>query len=172
MIRYILDRLRIDGEHLINNSENEEKIDHDGTRGRFRELLIDNILSHWLPPYVLCGTGTIISDNDVVREATQDDIILFDRSLSPPILASQNLREGLFLFNSVLARIEVKSTVKNQHYVDFCKSSLELSKMKFSVRPGFENSFTAPFNLFFAYKSDSKTNDNFELKRLIDARRN
>ena len=166
---YILERLTADASHLLKNSVNEEKIQHAGLRGRFRELLIENILSPWLPPYVSCGTGTIIAHNHVQRESTQDDIILFDKSLTPPILASSNLREGVFLFNSVIARIEVKSTVKNEDFRKFCNSSIELSKMKYSVRSSSAPLFTAPFNVLFAYKSDVVTKDNFELSRLKNA---
>lgn len=169
MKNYILERLRADGSHLLRNSVNEEKIQHDGLRGRFRELLIENILSPWLPPYVSCGTGTIIAHNHVQRESTQDDIILFDKSLTPPILASNNLREGIFLFNSVLARTEVKSTIKNEDFRKFCSSSLELSEMKYSVRSSSAPIFTGPFNLLFAYNSDANKGENFELQRLKNA---
>jgi hypothetical protein len=170
MKNYILERLRLDGLHLLNSSINEEKVKHHGLRGRFRELLIENILSPWLPPYVLCGTGTIIANNYIKRKFTQDDIILFDSSLTPPILASKNLREGVFLYNSVLARIEVKSTVKNKDLRKFCSSSLELSNMAYSVHSLNKKNFTAPFNLFFAYSSDAKNNNkNFEIKRLKNA---
>jgi hypothetical protein len=130
-------------------SFNEEKVQHSGLRGRFRELLIDNILSPWLPPYVACGTGTIIASKNIRRESTQDDIILFDKSLTPPILASQSSAEGIFLYNSVLARIEVKSTVTRQFAKDFCSSSLELSKLEVSTwECKYPLSQTASFRLF------------------------
>ncbi len=169
MKNYILERLRADASHLLSNSLNEEKIQHHGLRGRFRELLIENVLAPWLPPYVSCGTGTIIAHNHVQRESTQEDIILFDKSLTPPILALSSLREGVFLYNSVIARIEVKSTIENPHFIEFCNSSLELHGMQYSVRSPSAPLFTAPFNLFFAYKSDAVTGGNFELQRLKNA---
>lgn len=154
MLNYILERLKNDALHLLKAAENEEKVAHLGLRGRFRELLVDNLLSPWLPPYVSCGTGIIISQEDIKRNHTQDDIILFDRSLTPPILASNNLREGAFLFNSVLARIEVKSCITLSGFHNFCESSQEMSRMKFSARTNFETPVTGPLNLLFAYKSD------------------
>jgi len=150
---------------------NEEKIQHTGLRGRLRELLIDNILTPWLPPYVLSGTGTIIEAENLKRESTQDDIILFDKTLAPPILGSSNTKEGIFLFNSVLARVEVKSTVTRGFMKDFCSTSLELSKLKFAVGNDFSANYFGAFNLFFAFKSDAdleNKNDNFELKRLVE----
>lgn len=171
MNNYILDKLRADSLHLIHLSANEEKVQHTGLRGRLRELLIDNILTPWLPPYVLSGTGTIIEAENLKRESTQDDIILFDKTLAPPILGSNNTKEGIFLYNSVLARVEVKSTVTRGFMKDFCATSLELSKLKFTVGDNFAQNYFGAFNLFFAFKSDAdleNKNQNFELKRLIE----
>ncbi len=152
MNSYILDKIQADSLHLINLSENEEKVQHAGLRGRLRELLIDNILTPWLPPYVLSGTGTIIEAENLKRESTQDDIILFDKTLAPPILGLNNTKEGIFLFNSVLARVEVKSIVTKVFMKDFCSTSFELSKLRFTVGPNFNAIYFGAFNLFFAYK--------------------
>ncbi len=171
MNNYILDKLKADSLHLIHLSLNEEKIQHAGLRGRLRELLINNILTPWLPPHVLSGTGTIIEAENLKRESTQDDIILFDKTLAPPIFGSSNIKEGIFLYNSVLARVEVKSTVTRGFMKDFCKTSLELSKLKFSVGDGFTQNYFGTLNLFFAFKSDADSgnkNKNFELKRLVE----
>src|SRR5690242_19337114 len=106
MNKYIRTRVRMDASHLNTLSENEENIQHMGLRGRFRELLIDNLLTPWLPPYAACGTGMVVDVNDHVRESTQDDIIVFDKSLVPSVLASPGAPEGLFPLDGVLARIE------------------------------------------------------------------
>ena len=112
MNEYLLSRLRADAAHILAQARNEEQLQHQGLKGRFRELLIDNLLAPWLPPYILCGTGMIIAAENQVRQNTQDDIIIYDRSLVPPILASPNhAPEGVFLYNSVMARIEVESTL-------------------------------------------------------------
>lgn len=166
MNNYILDKLRADSSHLIDSSKNEEKISHNGLRGRFRELLINNILIPWLPPYVRCGTGTIIATENKIRESTQDDIIIYDLSINPPVLVSDKAPEGVFLYNSVLVRIEVKSTLNREGLREFCTSSQELSKMNFSAH-GITQSYTGCFNILFAYKSDSKGDEDFELKRLF-----
>ena len=138
-------------------------------KGRFRELLIDNFLAPWLPPYIACGTGIIIAEKNKERNATQDDIILYDRSLSPPVMASTSAPEGVFLYNSVLARIEVKSEIKKAHISSFVDSSLEISKLKFSTRPGCKEGLFGAFNLLFAFKTDSTSNKDpdHELRRLI-----
>jgi hypothetical protein len=171
MNQYILDKLRADSSHLMELSKNEEKVQHTGLRGRLRELLIDNILTPWLPPYVLTGTGTIIEAVNLKRESTQEDIILFDKTLAPPILGSNNTKEGIFLYNSVLARIEVKSTATRASLKDFASTSSELSELKFTVRKGFTATYSGAINLFFAFKSDADPQNkepDFELIRLIE----
>ena len=168
MDEYILSRLRSDATHVIALAEHESRLQHLGLKGRFRELLIDNILTPWLPPYVSCGTGMIIAAENKRRDSTQDDIIIYDKSLAPPVLASNSAPEGVFLLNSVLARVEVKSTLRRKDAKDFVKSSLEIADMKFSVRPNCVSALESPFNLLFAFASDAKGGDDpdFEVKRL------
>ena len=103
---YLINRVLAAAEHTLRRAQLESSVQHLGLRGRFRELLVAELLQPWLPPYVACGSGMIIDVNNKKRQSTQDDIILFDRSLTPPILATESLSlEGVFLYNSVLARI-------------------------------------------------------------------
>jgi hypothetical protein len=171
MNEYLLDRLRCDASHVLELAGHESELQHAGMRGRFRELLIDNFLAPWLPPYVACGTGMIMAAENKARKATQDDIILYDRSLCPPIMASVSAPEGVFLYNSVLARIEVKSKVIKAHMGSFIDASLEIADLKFSVRPDCKQGLSGAFNLLFAFASDLTRNGdpNKELRRLTDA---
>lgn len=168
MNKYIIDRLRADANHLLLLAENEDKLQHQGMKGRFRELLIDNILSPWLPPDVKCGTGMIIGGENFRRDSTQDDVILYDKSLCPPVLVSDGAPEGIFLYNSVLARIEVKSTLNRSELNKFVRASIDISKFKVDVRPGCDALFTGALNMLFAYKSDQKIEEDKELKRLVE----
>jgi hypothetical protein len=89
MDSYILNRLRADASHVLELAKQQGELQHQGIKGRFRELLINNLLAPWLPPYCECGTGMIIQgDGNVYRDSTQDDIIIYDRSITPPILVS------------------------------------------------------------------------------------
>jgi hypothetical protein len=167
---YILNRLRIDAAHVLERAKGESNVQHPGVKGRFREILIDNMLLPWLPPYVSCGTGTIIDGSMTSRKFTQDDVIVYDRSLAPPILAgTRQLEEGRFLYNSVLARIEVKSTLKHDDIRKFVRASVELSSLKMSVRPKSVSKIDAPYNLLFAYESEAKGDGDrdFQLRRII-----
>lgn len=168
MNKYIIDRLRSDAGHLLALAENEGKLQHQGMKGRFRELLIDNLLSPWLPPDVRCGTGMIIGGENLIREATQDDIVIYDKSLCPPVLVSDQSPEGVFPFNSVLVRIEVKSILSRAELVKFVVASIEIAQFKVDVRPGCTKKYTSALNMLFAYKSDQKPEGDRELHRLID----
>jgi len=170
MDTYILERLRCDAEHVIKLAKQQGEIEHLGLKGRFRELLIDNILAPWLPPYVTCGTGMIIAAENKKRQSTQDDVILYDNSLCPPVLASKNAPEGVFLFNSVIARIEVKSKLTRKDIRNFITSSQEIASLKFSVQEGCITELCGAFNLLFAFDSDAKGEDDcdFQIKRLYE----
>jgi hypothetical protein len=168
MDNYILQRLRADAGHLLALSENERKLPHPGVKGRFRELLIDNLLSPWLPPDVRCGTGMIIDNCNGRTEATQDDIVLYAKSLCPPVLASDQAPEGVFLYNSVLARIEAKSTLNRSELVKFVSAASEIFKLRVNVQTGCDKQHVGALNLLFAYKSDLTSGNDSELTRLID----
>jgi hypothetical protein len=117
--------------------------------------------------------GMIIAAENKRREFTQDDIILYDETLCPPVLASNNAPEGVFLFNSVIARIEVKSELTRSDIKNFVESSVEISNLQFSVRPDYrppdcKEGVFGPFNLLFAFDSDAggKGKPDYELERL------
>jgi hypothetical protein len=167
MNEYILQRLRADAGHLLSLAANEGKLNHPGVKGRFRELLIDNILSPWLPPDLHCGTGMILANNNVRKDATQDDVVLYAKSLCPPVLASSEAPEGIFLYNSVLARIEVKSKLNRTELTKFVAAAKEIAGLKVDVREGCTVQFTGALNLLFAYESDLTSDQDSDLKRLI-----
>src|SRR5437763_1026694 len=111
MNTYIRARMKADAVHLVARAKVEELVVHKGLRGRFRELLVDALRSPWLPPYAGCATGMIVDVEDRVREATQEDIVIFDQSIVPAVLAHAGAMEGVFPMDGVLARVEVKSTL-------------------------------------------------------------
>jgi hypothetical protein len=176
MDNYILDRLRLDASHFLARAEQESSLPHDGMMGRFRELLIDNILTPWLPPYVSCGTGMIIEANNKHRRFTQDDIIVYDKSLTPPIMAAGNhTTDGVFLFNSVLERIEVKSNLTKDDIRNFVAASNDLSRMEFTVQEILKEGLEGAHNLLFAYNTLSKGTGakgkgdvNYQLRRVTE----
>jgi hypothetical protein len=172
MDNYILERLRADANHAMAIADQQKVLQHQGLKGRFRELVINNLLAPWLPPYCACGTGMIIQGgSNVVRESSQDDIIVYDCSLTPPVLASSQAPEGIYLYNSVLIRMEVKSTVSLNAARDFARSSKELSQLLLTVEDGCpKGRFLGAINTFVAFATDLTNDDpDSELRRFIQA---
>ncbi len=56
-MNYVLERLRSDSRHLSELATIDGQIGHPGVKGRFRELLLNNLLIPWLPSGMVCGTG-------------------------------------------------------------------------------------------------------------------
>ncbi len=87
---YVLARLRADASHVIALAKIESAIPHYGLRGRFREILIGNLLSPWLPPFCKCVTGMIIEASNKPRKSMQEDVLVIDTSIAPPVLGNFN----------------------------------------------------------------------------------
>lgn len=168
---YIRTRIRADAAHTIQLGKDQSAIQHPGLRGRFRELLVDNLIAPWLPPYAQCGTGTIIDSENRSRQSTQEDIIIFDRSLMPSVLLSPNAPEGVFPVNAVLVRIEVKSVLTRSELRSALEAAAEIQQMKFAARTG--RTWGLPIGLLFAYDSDLTENSdsNAEWDRMMELNR-
>lgn len=81
---------------------------HQGVKGAVLEILVGGIFRPLLPADIGVGTGQII-DCYGSPMSNQVDIVLFDRSILPPILIDE--KTGLFPVESVLYAIEVKTTL-------------------------------------------------------------
>jgi hypothetical protein len=97
------------------------------------------------------------------RSKTQEDILLIDRSISPPVLIQPNGAEGVYLRNSVLGRVEVKSTLTKTHLKEFRTSCDEFHNVphdvddeRFHYRR--ENNHQLQ-NLNFIFAFDASTSD-------------
>ncbi|MEM1287085.1 MAG: DUF6602 domain-containing protein [Pseudomonadota bacterium] len=168
---YLFNRLKGDAAAAIEKSKAQEKVQHPGLRGRFREIVVSDLLRPWLPPFCGCGTGTIIDGRaDDGRHSSQDDIIIYDTSLIPPILAGTGSEEGVFLYNGVLVRIEVKSTIRLADYRSFARSSVALASMKLAnSSEHYQWNVTGALNLIFAFSSDLQSDSNKEFERFEKA---
>lgn len=95
-----------------------------GENGGYREAILKNIISKFLPKKYSMGTGFVINKNKEITK--QIDIIIYDNS--SPVLFS----EGDFvivLASTVKAIIEVKSTIKSTtELIDYIKVCEENAK--------------------------------------------
>jgi hypothetical protein len=84
-----------------------QNISHPGMLGEIREILVRELFTPLLPSDIGIGTGKLIDYKNNLSQQT--DIILFDRSLAPPMMLNEQL--GIFPVDSCLYVIEVKSTL-------------------------------------------------------------
>jgi hypothetical protein len=104
---------------------------HQGVKGSVLEILIGGLFEPLLPSDIGVGTGQII-DCYGSPMSGQVDIILYDKSVLPPILVDGRL--GVFPIESILYTIEVKTTLSAAEL----SSSHELAKKieRFGYLPG------------------------------------
>ena len=89
-------------------------IEHNGESGIQNELSLASVVSRLLPPTVGVGSGIIFDSEG--RRSKQTDMILFDQSKQPNILAQTT--QMLYPVETVLMAIEVKTTVTTDEVAD------------------------------------------------------
>ncbi|MGW2093267.1 DUF6602 domain-containing protein [Promicromonospora sukumoe] len=122
-----------------------ELIGHAGEMGRENEQSLARILENLLPPSLGVGTGIIIDSHG--NRSKQTDIIVFDRSAQPQIMAQTS--QMIFPIEVVRCAIEIKTTLRASDVDDLakkCKSLRDLSPIANHEMPKY---------LLFAYTCDS-----------------
>ncbi len=92
-------------------------LNHKGTEGQLKELFLGKVLKLFLSQQFDIGSGIVI--NDAGEESSQTDIIIYDKRLIPPFIHEGNI--GVYPVESVVAAIEVKTTLKNNKKDGFKK---------------------------------------------------
>ena len=83
---------------------------HKGLRGRAREIFIRDLLRPFINPNFEICTGVVVDSKG--RQSNQIDIIIYDKSLLPPIMLTAE--EGIIPCESTLATIEIKSKLTSE----------------------------------------------------------
>ncbi len=107
---------------------------HQGVKGSVLEILIGGLFRPLLPSDIGVGTGQIIDAYNSPMSG-QIDIILYDKSILPPVLIDD--KTGIFPIESVLYTIEVKTTLNATELSNAHKSAEKISK--FGYLPGIYN---------------------------------
>ena len=164
-MHYIAETLLADAHAIIEKSQIQRKIEHKNLRGTLREEILIEYMHSRLSYFALLGKGTIIDSNDANRLDGEDDIIIYDKEITPPIKMYSKSTNGIFHYNGVLARIEVKSSLEEKDYTQFINRSKNLTKFKVDFRK--PRMIEGAYNHLFAY--DSRANQKPEFERFIEA---
>jgi hypothetical protein len=107
---------------------------HQGVKGSVLEILIGELFRPLLPSDIGVGTGQII-DCYKSPMSPQIDIILYDKSILPPVLLDDRL--GIFPIESVLYTIEIKTKLNAS---ELASAHLAAQKIaKFGYLPGLKD---------------------------------
>lgn len=109
---------------------------HQGVKGTVLEILIGGLFKPLLPSDIGVGTGQIIDAYNSPMSG-QIDIILYDKSILPPVLIDE--RTGIFPVESVLYTIEVKTTLNASELSSAHESAKKITT--FGYLPGLKDDF-------------------------------
>lgn len=124
----------------IEQARHTSLLTHQGVKGAILETLIGQLFTPLLPADIGVGTGLIIESYEGSL-SNQIDIVLYDRSILPPILYDGKL--GIFPIESVLYTIEVKTTLTANDLETAHESAKRLAT-KFHYQPGRTNAHGKP----------------------------
>ncbi len=165
-MHYIAKTLLADAEAAINKSFIQNKIKHKNLRGTLREDILLAFMATRLPYFLEPGKGTIIDTRDQEQHEGADDVILYDREITPAIKMYFGGTNGVYHYNGVLGRIEVKSSLEAEDYLQFVKRSQAVAQFKVDVRSQ-PKGIEGAHNYLFGY--DSRARDKNEIMRFYEA---
>ena len=120
----------------ITNAHAASAFTHQGVKGGILEILISDLFKPLLPADIGVGTGQIIDAYNSSMSG-QIDIILYDKSILPPVLFDE--KTGIFPIESVLYAIEVKTTL---NATELAAAHVAAEKInKFGYLPGLTDEF-------------------------------
>lgn len=111
---------------IFESGENKNKLSHAGEFGRFREKLLQNFLTQFLPARLAVGDGFLVPFLE--KRSTQCDAIIYDRDSSPHMVSAG----GLVMFPpEVCAAVgEVKSSLTMEKAKEALEKLAEIKKIR------------------------------------------
>ncbi len=141
------------------------KLEHPYLIGKFKEILVDQLIKPMLASKYSTGSGKITdAKNNVSSEV---DVVIYSKELIPPVLFSENF--GVYPSESVLSCIEVKSKVDDQELKSAFDKYKEIKgKIKYEAGEYDENDNPINHSLFdftrelFAFGSTRNIFDRYQ----------
>ncbi len=103
-----VDDLQLRIESTLAAAKHASELDHPGLTGTVREILVRELIRPLLPPHIVVGNGKIV--DHCGNKSDEIDIVVYDRSVLPPVLYGQEGTLGAFPVEACLYAIQVKST--------------------------------------------------------------
>lgn len=127
--------------HALADAKKAKELDHSPLNGKFKEILLDKLISPLLNKKYSTGTGKIIDYNG--KKSKEIDICIYSTSLHPPIFFDKKSNSGLFPMESVLSCIEVKSSLTKKNIQEAYERFKYLEE-NLTPTSGIHNSFGDP----------------------------
>ena len=132
-------------------------VEHAGVLGVLRESLIEMFLEPLLMPPYKAGTGVIVDSRG--NQSGQCDVIIWDDSIFRPLYSARGA--GIFLIESVVGVIEVKSTLRKVSIKQAVDRSADFKRMAIlrPPEPKHPNNFwdeepdILPLSMVFGFRS-------------------
>jgi hypothetical protein len=161
---------------LIDLSKKLGGLNHTGVLGLLREALIESFLVPLLVEPYRAASGVIIDTNG--RQSGQCDIIVWDNSIIPPLYHARSA--GLFGIESVVATIEIKSTLTRdgvRQAFEMGDATKNMNYMQGNPRPQPPNpqpmhaagTAIMPLNIIFGFASDNVVTEESDRVRDVAA---
>ncbi len=153
--------------NVLDDSNWAENFNHQGLKGRSREIFLTNLIKPMLSPNIEISSGTIIDSHE--GQSRQIDIIIYDRSILPPILL--NSEEGIIPIEAVLSTIEVKSSLNKTELNASVNNARSIKRLRphFYEMNGENNQKNSTACYLFAFNSDlSKSSELDRLKKTVE----
>lgn len=173
----VADLIRQNIANALTKSRLVGKIPHAGLQGGFREMLVESLLRPHLPPTCGLHSGTIV-DRDGARFITksplgktkvEDDVVIVDLEAIPPLFIDEQERgKSIIPVESVIARIEVKSTLNAVELRDALDGAMMFNSLG-NALPKDALTDGAALRLLFAFDSDLAAGGKSEFVRLKEA---
>jgi len=160
-------------EYAINKAKVIGDLTNPSLKGRFREILIRDLLEPLLPNDIGVVNGVILTHNN--KQSKEQDIVIYDKQILPPILIEE--KSGFFPIESALYTIEIKSILNSYELKKSYESALDLLSFnylsgKYDGDKQIENDkILCSASTIFAFSSDLKSDSTNELLRYESIRK-
>jgi hypothetical protein len=145
-------RLRI--ESALAAARHAAELRHPGLTGAVREILVRELIRPILPPHIEVGNGKIV--DHVGNVSGEIDIVIYDRSVLPPLLYGTQGTLGAFPVEACLYAIQVKSTSSSTNLRDVIRHGRSLADLVYlreACGPG-GNPINRVIPAYFAFATD------------------